>query len=147
MRIRAGCILIEDNKLALIERHRGGKHYFSFPGGGVDAGETHEQAAVREMEEELGLQVKILRKVAQMMFNGREQHYFLVETISGVFGTGTGEEYGEYDPVSGTYQPLWVDLTDVLNLNVLPRALAELVVKSVREGWPAEAVIISENKS
>jgi hypothetical protein len=30
MRNRSGIILIEDNKLALIERHRNGLHYFIF---------------------------------------------------------------------------------------------------------------------
>lgn len=40
MRIRSGIILIEENNLALIERHRAGLHYFAFPGGGMDEGET-----------------------------------------------------------------------------------------------------------
>ncbi len=35
-RPRAGIILIEDGKLALMERHKQGRHYFAFPGGGVD---------------------------------------------------------------------------------------------------------------
>jgi 8-oxo-dGTP pyrophosphatase MutT (NUDIX family) len=146
MRIRAGCVLIEGNKLALIERYRAGRHYFSFPGGGVDEGESHEQAAVREMEEELGLQVKVIRKIADVIFNGRPQYYFLVEKIGGEFGTGTGEEYGNYDPAYGTYQPLWMPLDEILNHNVVPRPLAELVSRSVREGWPDGTVIISEDK-
>ncbi len=33
MRTRAGIILIEDNKLALIERHRAGLDYFVFAAG------------------------------------------------------------------------------------------------------------------
>ena len=36
MKNRAGIILIEENKLALIERHRQGLNYFAFPGGGID---------------------------------------------------------------------------------------------------------------
>ena len=39
MRIRAGIVLIQDRKVALIERHRAGLDYFVFPGGGVDEGE------------------------------------------------------------------------------------------------------------
>ena len=35
------------------------------PGGGVDAGETPEEAAVRESFEETGLQVAVSRKVAE----------------------------------------------------------------------------------
>ena len=63
MRTRAGIILIEDNKVALIERHRAGLDYFVFPGGGVDEGETHEQGAIREAMEELGVEVAIKQKV------------------------------------------------------------------------------------
>lgn len=144
MRVRAGCILIENDRIALIERHRAGRHYFTFPGGGVDDGETHEQAAIREMEEELGLQVKIVRRIADVHFNGNLQPYFLVKKVGGEFGTGTGEEFGEFDPFHGTYHPLWMPVPDLLNEKVVPRELAELVHRSVRAGWPAETVIIFE---
>lgn len=144
MRTRAGIILLKENKLALIERHRQGRHYFAFPGGGVDEGETPEQAAIREAEEELGIQVKIVKLIAEVTFNMNAQYYFLVEWVGGEFGTGTGEEYEGFDPKHGTYLPLWMPLTEVPTQNVLPRELAELIVQSEREGWPAEAVRIYE---
>jgi hypothetical protein len=84
--------------------------------------------------------------VAEVLFNGYTQHYFLVKKLSGEFGTGTGEEYGEYNAVHGTFHPLWMPLVDVLNNNVLPRELAELVVRSAKEGWPVEPVIIIEKE-
>jgi 8-oxo-dGTP pyrophosphatase MutT (NUDIX family) len=146
MRQRSGIILIEDNKLALIERHRAGKHYFAFPGGGVDEGETPEQAAIREAEEELGILVEIKQKVAEVFFNGNTQYYFLAEKLSGKFGSGTGEEFDEYNPVYGTFLPLWLPLVDISTHNVLPRELADLVVRSAKAGWPVEPVIIIEEK-
>jgi len=146
MRTRSGIVLIEDNKLAVIERHRAERHYFAFPGGGVDEGETPEEAAVREAEEELGIQVVIKHKVADVLINGNTQHYFLAKKIGGEFGTGTGEEYGEYDPAHGTYLPLWMPLSDVLIKNVVPRELADLVVRSSQEGWPEGPVTIIEAK-
>lgn len=146
MRNRSGIILIEENKLALIERHRAGMHYFAFPGGGIDEGESPEQAAIREAEEELGIIVEIKHKVAEVLFNGNKQYYFLARKLSGEFGTGTGEEYGEYNPIHGTYQPLLMPLADVPNNNILPRELAELVVRSAKEGFPAEPVVIIEEK-
>ena len=146
MRNRSGIILIEENKLALIERHRAGKHYFTFPGGGIDKGESLEQAAIREAEEELGIVVEVKQKVAEVFFNKNAQYYFLVKKLSGKFGTGTGEEYGEYNPIHGTYHPLWMPLADVLKNNVLPRELADLVVRSAEGGWPAEPVIIFDKK-
>jgi 8-oxo-dGTP diphosphatase len=146
MRNRAGIILIKDNQLALIERHRTGRHYFAFPGGGIDQGESPLETAIREAQEELGIRVEIKQKAAEVLFNGYTQHYFLAENFSGQFGTGVGEEYGEYNPVHGTFQPVWMPLADVLNENVLPHELAELVVRSARDGWSNEPVIIIEEK-
>jgi 8-oxo-dGTP diphosphatase len=144
-RPRAGIILIEDGRLALMERHRQGRHYFAFPGGGVDDGETEEQAAIREAHEELGIHVEVLQLAAEVLReNKRKQVYFLVKRTGGEFGTGTGEEYGAPDPVNGTYHPMWMPLDEVLKENVVPHELAELVVRSHKAGWHSEPVIILE---
>lgn len=146
MRNRAGIILIEDDRLALIERHRGDLHYFIFPGGGIDEGESEEKAAIREAEEELGIVVEIIQKAAELTRPSGRQFYFLVRHVNGEFGTGTGEEYGEYNPKYGTYLPLWMPMNEVLQKNVLPRELAEFVVMSHQRGWGAETAIIPEEK-
>lgn len=145
MRNRSGIILLDDGKLALIERYKQGRHYFAFPGGGVDKGETDEQAAVREAEEELGIRVEIIHKAAEVHRpNRRDQVYFRVKWVSGEFGTGTGEEYGEVDEINGTYAPIWMPLEEVLVKNVVPRGLAELVVRSEKTGWNSAVEIILE---
>ena len=76
MRTRAGVILIEDNKVALIERHRAGLDYFVFPGGGLDEGESPEQGAVREALEELGVDVSIKQKIAEINFGRSSKHEY-----------------------------------------------------------------------
>ena len=148
MRIRAVAVLIENDQIALMERHRSGRHYFSFPGGGVDAGETPEQAVVREMMEETGLHVVVRRKLATVWFKGNRQEFFLVETLGGEFGTGTGEEYQEHPTFNshsvGTYHPLWMPVSELLNNPVLPVEMAERVVRSRLEGWPPEPFEIRE---
>ena len=144
MRTRAGIVLIEDDKVALIERHRGGLDYFVFPGGGVDEGETPEQGAVREAMEELGVEVTIKQKIAIIHFDQSTQIYFLVERVSGEFGTGTGEEYTDADPndpTEGVYIPIWMPLDELpRHEKVFPEDLAKLVVRSKTDGWSKEPV-------
>lgn len=148
MRIRAGVVLIEDGKVALIERHRAGRHYFVFPGGGVDAGETPEQAAIREMEEETGLRVTVLRKLAEVHFGVSEQVYYLVNRLDGEFGTGTGIELTDSDPddpTEGIYVPIWMPLEELTRHdNVYPADVSALVLSAVNAGWPEEPIVVVE---
>jgi len=144
MRTRAGIILIENGKVALIERHRGGLDYYVFPGGGVDEGETSEQAAIRETMEELGVEVVIKQKVAIIHFDQSTQVYFLVERVGGEFGTGTGEEFtgsDPNDPQEGIYIPIWMPIDELpRHEKIFPIQIAELVVKSTTDGLPSEPI-------
>ena len=149
MRTRAGIILIEDNNVALIERHRAGLHNFVFPGGGVHEGESPEQAATRETMEELGLQVVIKYKVAEVHLGQKSrQVYFLVEQTGGEFGTGAGEEYTNSDPEipdEGNYLPIWMPINELpQHEKVFPVGIAKLVLKSQKDGWPKEPIVIFE---
>lgn len=147
MRIRAGIVLIKKNRVALMERLRDGLHYYTFPGGGVDAGESPEQAAIREAHEELGIEVIIRRKIAEVQLGQKSrQVYFLVEQTGGLFGTGTGEEFSEShreDPQKGTYIPIWMAIDELpRHGNIYPTDIANMVVKSIGEGWPEEPVLL-----
>ncbi len=148
MRTRAGIVLVEDGKVALIERHRAGLDYFVFPGGGMDDGETPEQAAIREAMEELGVEVAIRQTVAIIHFDQSTQVYYLVERVSGEFGTGSGEEYTDADPddpQEGIYVPVWMPIDDLPNQpKVFPADLAKLVLKSRTQGWALEPITIDE---
>jgi 8-oxo-dGTP diphosphatase len=148
MRVRAGVVLIENSKVALIERHRAGKHYYVFPGGGVDEGETPEQAAIREMEEETGLHVSIRRKLAEIHFGLSEQVYYLVDRLDGEFGTGTGEEFTDSDPddpSEGVYTPIWMPLAELSQReNVYPVDVATIVAGAANIGWPEEPIVVVE---
>ncbi len=149
MRVRAGIVLIEDNKVALIERHRAGLDYYVFPGGGVDEGETPEQAAIRETMEELGIEVRIKQKVAEIQVGPKSrQIYFLVEHVSGQFGTGTGEEFTDSDPNDpdeGVYVPIWMPIDELpQHANIYPADVSKLVVKSVQEGWRKKPLVVTE---
>lgn len=144
MSYRAAILLLQDDKIALMERHRQGFHYFTFPGGHVEEGETPEQAAVRETMDELGLEVVLRKLVARMGWQGKWQYYYLAEVTGGVFGTGRGEEMLDTLPGRGTYRPMWMPLAELLDQPVKPREMAEMVVRFSTQGWPEEPVVIPE---
>ena len=146
MSYRAAIILLQDDKIALVERHRAGLHYFTFPGGHVEPGEAPEQAAVREANEELGLDVAVRRLLAEIWWNHKPQFYYLAEAVGGSFGTGTGEEIHHPRPDRGTYQPVWVPLKDLLTLPVLPYIMAEMTVKARTAGWPDQVLVLHDEQ-
>jgi ADP-ribose pyrophosphatase YjhB (NUDIX family) len=59
IRIRAAGILVKDGRILLVRHEKSGKSYWLLPGGGVDFGETVEQALVREFKEEVGLDISV----------------------------------------------------------------------------------------
>ncbi len=144
MSYRAAIILIQNGQIALVERHRQDLHYFTFPGGHVDPGETPEVTAIRETEEELGLQVVIERLIAEVWWQGSPQFYYLVKAIGGAFGTGSGEELTHPEPTKGTYTPMWMPLGELLTQPVLPRLVAEMVHEAQTKGWPDPPPVIRE---
>ncbi len=121
---RAVAILLQDSKIALIERHRPGRHYFVLPGGGIERGESPVQAVVREVQEELGLEVVVQRLVATRRVRGRMEYYFLVEAMGGQFGNGTGPEMNSLaDSDEGSYTPVWVPFRELAQHVVYPEQL------------------------
>ena len=149
---RAAVIILQNNAVALIERHRAGLHYFLFPGGKAEDGETLEQAAVREAREETGLSVNCEKLVAQVQFSGadpnrRDQFYFLAVITGGAFGTGDGQEYAATEPTEdGTYTPIWMPLAELGKWDIRPPAVAGLVVNSRSLGWPEDVMKFTEGE-
>ena len=139
-RTRAGAILVQNAHVALIERRGSarGAHYYVFPGGGVEAGESLDDAARREVLEELGLDVAVEQCVATVHYNGGVQHYFLARVVGGDFGTGQGAEMDRtHWAVAGSYRPLWMPCAEIMHHRVYPRGVAELVAAAAGGGWPS----------
>ena len=135
MRMRAAVVIVENGRVALIERARDGRTYFVFPGGRVEGGESPQQAAVREAHEELGVSVELGDLIPVAHRDGREQRYYLAIIVGGTFGTGRGTEMiTSGTTAKGTYRPVWVDLTSLTELDVRPRALAEALSSWTGEG-------------
>ena len=91
----ATAILVQGGRTLMIRRReREGKLLWAFPGVGIEAGETPEQAAVRETAEEVGLEVKAVRTLGDRVHpqTGRHMTYVACEVISGEAFVGDEEE-------------------------------------------------------
>ena len=59
MKERVRAIIIQAGKVLLIKRVKTEETYWVLPGGGVETGESHDDAIKRECKEELGLNVHV----------------------------------------------------------------------------------------
>lgn len=95
--VRVNGILIEDNKILLVEQDVSSNRHWAHPGGRPECGETLDQALVREMKEETGLDVSIGRLLYVTDRIKDDNHVviigFRVTKEGGELGTGHGPEF------------------------------------------------------
>lgn len=109
----------------------GGGEYWVFPGGGVEVGETPEQAMVREVQEELSLQVTEYKLLFEMFndftmnekYPPRQEYYYLVTAFTGEVKLG-GEE-AERMSEADQYHPTWVPLSQIKEMTNLKPEVAQ----------------------
>lgn len=59
MKVRPAILLIENNHVLLMHYRYGGNDVYALPGGNPDKGETLDMTLIRELGEELGVEVEI----------------------------------------------------------------------------------------
>lgn len=103
--VGVGVILIRDCQILLVKRgHEPNKGLWSIPGGLIKLGETAEEAAIREVKEETGLEVSIgaVAGIFNVIIKDADSkikyHYVIIDYFGEVVG--------------GTLQP-GTDVTDV----------------------------------
>ena len=97
-RDRAQCMVCRGDQILMIEHKMRGRDFFNLPGGGVEEGESPEEAALRELQEEALVEGKILRPLArEYKPDGVSRVFtFLVEIPEdAVPQTGVDPELGE----------------------------------------------------
>ena len=112
-RSRSVAIVIRDGKILMERVVYFGREFFTVPGGGIEDGETPEQAVLRELKEECGLDGKIVRPLAKLYkSNGTAEYSFEVEV------SREQEAITGYDPEESTENPplkevLWMSLDEI----------------------------------
>src|SRR3989344_2914522 len=99
------CVIRKDNQILLAKKTRKlGKGFWNGPGGKVEVGESLEACAIRETQEESGLEIKNLITVGVITFEFKDKsqsvllHIFLVDDFAGeVVETDQMEEWKWFD--------------------------------------------------
>jgi len=82
----AGVIIKRNNKYLLVQEKKASVYgLWNFPAGHVGKGESIEEAAVREAKEEVGYNVRLVKKVCAHQKSAKEpvKHVFYAEIIGG----------------------------------------------------------------
>ena len=112
--------------------------YYTFPGGGREGEETLEEGTIREIKEEFGIEVEVVRILYEIDNKEKEmkEYFFLCKYIGGKFGTGTGPEFSG-DPKyahRGQYLPEIISREDVENITLLPYVIRDKFVDDIKNG-------------
>ncbi|GGX40359.1 NUDIX hydrolase [Streptomyces noursei] len=94
----AAAVIVRDGRVLLVRRAvEEGDLRWQFPAGKVEAGESPEQAAVRETLEETGLTVEAVKVLGDRVHpkTGRLMHYVACSPISGEAYVADEEELAE----------------------------------------------------
>ncbi|MBF8154394.1 NUDIX hydrolase [Exiguobacterium sp. TBG-PICH-001] len=83
MRHRVCAALIEEQQILMVELHTPSRTFWTLPGGGVESGETKEQAVMREVLEETHLRITIERQLYEISIDQGTETCFLVRRALG----------------------------------------------------------------
>lgn len=153
-RITARAIIVREGRLLMFERWRRdiwGRelHYYSIPGGGIEKNETPEEAVIRELKEEMSIDVRPLRLLAVQRGKQRTHHYFLCEIVSGEPRFNPMSEEALFrNPAHNRYAVAWIKVSGAAVtvrhdeyrqiLEALPKLLADSSVGTVDIAHPSE---------
>lgn len=127
---RAAVIIPYNDNLILIHRVKKDDEYYTIPGGGIEEGETPEEAAIREIKEEIGIDVVLSEKHYEFESFGRYQYFFVAKSFSGEIGTGTGDEMANPNfERYGSYEVSIVSLEQIKDIDLRPKEIKEIILK------------------
>jgi ADP-ribose pyrophosphatase YjhB (NUDIX family) len=87
LRKSARALIIHDGRILVMQRKRFSMRsgewieYYSIPGGGIERGEAPEEAVVRELREEMGVDIRVINQVAHRRSKHFEHFIYSAEMV------------------------------------------------------------------
>jgi len=131
MKKTARAIIINNDKLLVFFRRKikNGREftYYAIPGGHVEANETCEETVVRELKEEMNLDIEILGYLGNLIVDNQEENYYHAKIIGGELRFG-GEEL-ERNCDDNYYEIRWLSINELDNSKIRPIDFVRKAVK------------------
>lgn len=121
MRISSRAVIVQDNKVLTMFRRKikdgEVKEYYVIPGGGQDEGETLEETVIRELKEEMNVDIKVLGYLGKSIWEDTTSNFFHCKIVKGTPQLG-GEEL-ERMKEDNYYEPRFVDVSSLDKINII----------------------------
>lgn len=145
----ARAIIIEDGKVLLFLRKRYSKisgnwiEYYSIPGGGLDKGETPEHAVIRELREEMNVEIEVTKLVAHGTSRHFENYIFHCTIKNGKAELGLESEEAKSMNELNQYIVAWVEISRLTEKNLRYYAHFLPLIRQLADGnVPQEPLLI-----
>lgn len=113
-------IIVLDNKLLVFFRKKIIDNqvftYYAIPGGHVEVGETLEETVIRELKEEMNIDIEVLCYLGKIEIDNKEEYYFHCKMVGGQLKFG-GEELDRCND-SDYYEIRWIGVDEILNSDI-----------------------------
>jgi 8-oxo-dGTP pyrophosphatase MutT (NUDIX family) len=149
MRKAVRAIIVKDNNILLMHRHKFGHEYYALPGGGIDIGETPEQALYREIMEEASIEIANLQLVidedAGPIYG--QQLIYACDYVSGYPKLAATSEEAQITALGqNLYLPEWFPIAQLSDINLLPGQLKTLLIERLSGTWDETPIKLTINQ-
>jgi 8-oxo-dGTP diphosphatase len=123
IRLIAEAVIIQNDSVLMVKQYvQRGDIVWNFPGGGIEEGESPEQACIREVKEETGFDIRLMG----LLHERNKKYSFIGEIVGGkLFLDNNNQDNLDIIEIA------WIQLTELEKFDSVTLPMLELAMKRV----------------